>query len=138
MKKINLVQKIEHKKIEHKLEDNFLPYKESLELKKLGFDYLCFAYYVGKDEELHYIGQYVQNTNFSLNSRVAFRCPLYQQAFQWFREKHEIFVSYQGDFRNNYFDVVRHGVVLECIEEKDYRKGELRVIRKIIQILKEK
>ena len=42
---------------------DFIPYKEALALKELGFDELCLP------------------------------VPLYQQVFGWFREKHDLYVD---------------------------------------------
>jgi len=53
------------------LSNEFVPYKESLELKELGFDEECFKKYYSDDSE-----------------KLDCPAPLYQQAFRWFREKH--------------------------------------------------
>lgn len=140
MKKINLVQ-------EEQLEENFLPYKESLELKKLGFDFPCFAYYVGKDEELYYIYKdLIHNTNFSLNSRVAFRCPLYQQVFDWVREKHNInawvscFQEEDDDLKidgtYSYFIYKDKQYMADQVDFETNKEAQMECIKTLIKLLK--
>lgn len=81
----------------NKITEQFVPYKQAKELKELGFDEECIGYY--KDSKLS------TSTNRSLESGY-FDCknsektilefyqlncfaPLWQQAFDWFREKYE-------------------------------------------------
>lgn len=59
----------------------FCPYQEAIELKQLGFEEDCFGWYF-KDKSF-YTGLITINSGFLL-------APLYQQAFDWFREKHGI------------------------------------------------
>jgi hypothetical protein len=80
------------------MEKEFLPYKESLELRKLGFDEPCLGYYKDgrmsgvskwdrKDWEFHVLTN-KEITNLTSEIILA---PLYQQAFRWFREKHGLY-----------------------------------------------
>jgi hypothetical protein len=64
----------------------FIPYEQALELKELGFNEECFGFYTLE-------GCYFPNTT-ELNS-LSYACasPLYQQAFRWFREKYDLFIS---------------------------------------------
>ena len=73
----------------------FVPYELALELKQLGFDEPCLAFYDGKNAESFYFnnirdasGDYIP---FQKHDRLKwFGAPLYQQAFRWFREKHQL------------------------------------------------
>ena len=79
-----------------KIEKEFIPYEQALDLKKLGFDEPCFATYnsdkkVNRNpshnmEDLPIEGQpYYWN-----NSKIYKSCitaPLYQQAFRWLYQK---------------------------------------------------
>jgi len=80
------------------LSNDFVPYKESLELKELGFNEKCYGHYdsIG---ELNTIEDYARlganisemlSKEFNSVSYMKEMCaaPLYQQAFRWFREKH--------------------------------------------------
>jgi hypothetical protein len=70
--------------------NEFIPYEEALALKELGFDEPCLAYY-NKGELFSFTqicneplkGHYIKMSN-----RLC--TPLYQQAFRWFREKHDV------------------------------------------------
>ena len=83
----------------------FIPYKQAVALKKLGFDEPCLAAYFvfgdGKLREGRY-GQtepqlFINGINKQLEDREEelkmfayydLSVPLYQQAFRWFREKY--------------------------------------------------
>ena len=55
----------------------FVPYEQALALKELGFDEPCFGYY---DEGGNLYTEMVE----------VLKAPLYQQAFRFFREKHNV------------------------------------------------
>ena len=69
------------------MKNEFIPYEQALALKGLGFDEPCFGWFdtgylrVGDVESKHVQG---------LGELLA---PLYQQAFRWFREKHNILAT---------------------------------------------
>jgi hypothetical protein len=62
----------------------FIPYEQALELKELGFDEECLAH--TPLMELHKTDYNV----FGELKDIRIGLPLYQQAFRWFREKHNI------------------------------------------------
>ena len=64
----------------------FVPYEQALELKELGFDEPCIKYY-WTDRMFTKIYESLFNHNKRDNLISA---PLYQQAFRWFREKHNL------------------------------------------------
>ena len=71
------------------MKKEFVTYEQALALKKLGFDEPCLGYYFGKDEEVYTSNEDVKPPfTPSLDSKIMFRAPLYQQAFRWFREKY--------------------------------------------------
>jgi len=69
------------------MKNEFIPYKQALALKELGFDEPCFGWFntgylrVGCFESEH-----VQSLGY-------LPAPIYQQAFRWFREKHNILAT---------------------------------------------
>lgn len=71
----------------------FLPYKESLELKKLGFNEDCIAFYNNHVEPtfLHELdrGKTTKNSEQNLYHSDC-TAPLFQQVFDWFDEVHGI------------------------------------------------
>ena len=66
----------------------FIPYEQALELKELGFDDYNIAWYAIVDEKPKMV---------FLNYGSHLCAPLYQQAFRWFREKHDLFSSVSVD-----------------------------------------
>lgn len=72
-----------------KLEKEFVPYELSVKLKELGFDEYCLAYFKYGDFRIP-----DSNESF-INSKVksfVVCAPLWQQAFDWFRIKHNLLV----------------------------------------------
>jgi hypothetical protein len=77
----------------------------------------------------------MSSDNFGKHNGVHVQCPLYEQAFQFFREKYNLFASYQGWKKMNYFDIVRDGKVLCCIEREKYNDAKLDLIKNLIKIV---
>jgi hypothetical protein len=71
------------------MENQFIPYEEALALKELGFEESCFAWYVSDNYGLEF-GKVIQSDLIS-DGIIA---PLYQQAFEWFRNHHSLFVNF--------------------------------------------
>jgi hypothetical protein len=116
------------------MEKEFVPYELALELKQLGFDEPCFAYY-DMAQKFNFPGTTMHNRNF-INLKATMT-PLYQQAFRWFREKYQL----SGIPTHQSYDVwnLETG---ECfIEEypmKSYEEAELACLQKLIEIVKTK
>jgi len=64
----------------------FIPYQQALQLKELGFDEPCMAWY-GSEDIFEISGSY-KNSTHTIGYCVS--APLYQQAFRWFREKYNL------------------------------------------------
>jgi hypothetical protein len=69
------------------MEKEFIPYEIALELKQLGFDEECLAFF--KDEEFKIPSSNEPFKNSELKSWFV-TAPLYQQAFRWFRKKYKL------------------------------------------------
>ena len=125
----------------------FVPYELALELKQLGFDEPCLAFYDGKNAESFYFnnirdasGDYIP---FQKHDRLEwFGAPLYQQVFRWFREKHNIL----GKVRNLNTHTIKHQYYAEIVEPitvssysiyDSYEEAELECLRKLIEVVKE-
>lgn len=71
------------------MENNFVPFKESIILKELGFDEECLKLYI--DNTLQNFSNenqdYIKNSDFEDKYITA---PLYQQVFKRFRDKYHI------------------------------------------------
>lgn len=82
------------------MEKEFIPYKESLKLKELGFDEPCCKYvYVG--DTGNNLSHYLEvGPSKAKNYNEDFLCisqPTYSQAFRWLREKYNLFHEIQID-----------------------------------------
>jgi hypothetical protein len=71
------------------IEDNFVSCEIAVKLKELDFDEECLAFYNHNKKLNTYINL---DDKLLRNSQVTasgtYMAPLYQQVFQWFREKH--------------------------------------------------
>ena len=103
----------------------FIPYEQALELKELGFaiDRLNVLRYYSASGTLY---------EFNMNEFII--APLYQQAFRWFREKHDLhhFIERDGCVFNA---VCQLYLVRVC---KTYEEAELACLKKLIKTVKNK
>lgn len=85
---------------------HFVTYEIALKLKELGFDEECIASYcLFKDKENPELGYaeelygLVDNQRYNSNTNTIFEgeisAPLWQQAIEWFVNKHLIFVTFE-------------------------------------------
>ena len=118
---------------------DFISYENACELKELGFNEECFAYF--KDEEFQYPNLYEPFKNSEIKS-WCITAPLYQQAFRWFREKHNLLYTIEEVWEEDteYYEVqiTTHGRVNEILQECTYEEAELACIKKLIEIVKKK
>lgn len=121
----------------------FIPYEQAVELKELGYDEPCMCIY-DKDGKLERsLLEYP-----IINSKNGFHefwniitAPLYQQAFRWFREKHNL--PSNLELLDIGWDYV---IYLNVTEEVDFNEGpwntyeeaELACLKKLIEIVKNK
>jgi hypothetical protein len=115
------------------MNNEFVPYELSLELKELGFKEECAAHYLDVDDlEL----KWKIYRNLSINTNNCLQAPLYQQAFRWLlllvnKDKHftnKWTISYNED----YYSLFLGGCNMEVF------KAELDCIKYLIEIVKEK
>ena len=127
------------------MEKEFLPYKESLELKELGFDEKCGACYYKKFN--NEIGYHKVYRNFNFVS-LTVSAPTFSQAFRFFREKYKLHscivlpinkIDYAYEIKNisenirqDFLSEMQSGIIYSS-----YEKAELACIRKLIEIAKE-
>ena len=138
----------------------FIPYEEALALKELGFDKECLAIYYKDDVEKkllfsieekyssnpevakHQARNAIRDINFEKGWAIA--APLYQQAFRWFREKHNKLHTVNIDLSDNLKDKVyvltiedHLGSIVDRSEEYGtYEEAELTCLKKLIEELK--
>jgi hypothetical protein len=85
------------------MKEQFVTYPIAKQLKKLGFDNDCFAYF-NKDGKLVAVNKWDRNFGFhvisnkditDLTSEIIL-APLWQQVQRWLREKHNLHVDIQN------------------------------------------
>jgi len=113
----------------------FITYEQALALKELGFDEPCLATY---HKELHtIIPIYAKYTN-----QDVIKAPLYQQAFRWFREKHdlehEILYDLGNDLTNKVYLYSIYVTDNRSEEYKTYEEAESACLDKLIEIVKKR
>jgi hypothetical protein len=121
------------------MNEEFIPYEQALELKRLGFDEPCFGFY---DESLYFPNNENQYGTFCNQPLDAPSCsaPLYQQAFRWFREKHNLksCIMFRTSMEDNkeYYDWLIKGQEVVYRHFNTYEEAELACIKKLIEIVK--
>jgi hypothetical protein len=132
------------------MEKEFVPYELALELKQLGFDEPCISHYTvyGKFSN-DYSAPRKYNSEFELGSYIS--APLYQQAFRWFREKHNLNGILNHYPNTKLWDFSVHDLTwsgkefIEYVKKEDrsvkyptHEEAELACLKKLIEIVKTK
>jgi hypothetical protein len=112
---------------------DFAPYQPSFDMKGLGFNEPCFGHFLKKKFYLKYFDR--QGVEITL-------APLYQQAFRWFRKKHNLvfnFINYNivkpGEY---HWSITWNDEAKASGIVKTYEQAELACLIKLIEIVKEK
>jgi len=117
------------------MKNEFIPYDLAVEMKELGFNESCFAFsdVINKANVLrHYKGV----VNSSLEpTEVAF--PLFQQAFRWFRDNHNI-MSWVYKFEKYQYNVNLGFGISVFKDFYTYEEAEIECLKKLIEIVKTK
>lgn len=114
---------------------DFIPYKQALELKELGFDEPCLDCYSIKG--------FLWGMRLLKQSEIENTCtaPLYQQAFRWFREKYGLFASFV-EYTNDILPEIYYMFTISGGDHYEdfntYEEAELACIIKLIEIAKNK
>jgi len=136
------------------MDKEFIPYEQALVLKELGFDESCFGRYYykesypmlnpnsGETELVFEFGQYIKQTE------ITILVPLYQQAFRWFRDNHNLFGCIDLQCSNPAYWYIRVDDIIENdfvyhsedyrIKYKTYEEAEDACLDRLIEILKNK
>jgi hypothetical protein len=113
---------------------DFVPYELALELKQLGFDEPCFAFY---DESLYFPNNENQYGTFCNQKLDASSCsaPTYSQAFRFFRTKFNC--HHTINLNKKYVGIAYSSVVNFSVDEfNTYEEAELACLKKLIEIVK--
>jgi hypothetical protein len=118
----------------------FVPYEISIELKELGFDEPCFTYY--KNDQLSDVLELVKNSEMeNVNNEVDdyISAPTFSQAFRWFRETHNYYISVFRTYDGNWgIDLWLLGVhkPKATIFGETYEEAEFACLNKLIELVK--
>ena len=123
-----------------KIENEFIPFEQALALKELGFDENCLGYFFENKLYTEQSGDVVKYFKSNLNA------PLYQQAFRWFREKHNLIPNIPSIYTDETHTEVEFwfwiGNYQEDLDEEvfygTYEEAELECLKKLIKIVKNK
>ena len=122
------------------MEKEFVPYRESLELKELGFDEISLFCYTTAYEgnPLLHCPHLLLNSQLEGFENEPISAPLWQQAFRFFREKYKLlsFVDIDSSYRI-YCDDIKFNLDIDSRIFKTYEDAELECIKKLIEIAKE-
>jgi hypothetical protein len=120
------------------MKNEFVIYEQALALKELGFDEPCFSFYIDVDNFLYTNQKWL---NYNLNDK-RISAPLYQQAFRWFREKHNLvfnFISYNivkpGEY---HWSITWNDEAKASGIVKTYEEAEQACLDKLIEIVNDK
>jgi hypothetical protein len=113
------------------MKDEFVPYELASKLKQLGFDEPCMRYY-SKDGSL--ITRLTQQEECS--------APLFQQAFRWFREEHDLHYQLVPFFSDKESHAVDYYLAIAQhrppIQVNTFKEAELIILDKLIEIVETK
>lgn len=123
----------------------FVPCKEALGLKELGFDDPCLGRYFKQSERLEIF--FCNKDNVSPNN-ICILAPLYSQVFDWFREKHSLYsyiepVIVEHAASPIKFDYVilelniSEEIIFDTLPFHSNEKAQLACLQKLIEICKD-
>jgi hypothetical protein len=113
---------------------DFVFHEEALALKELGFDEPCFGYYDSKSTLTISTNKtvvkdwvWIDNSLVPINMTLA---PTFSQAFRFFREKYDLFISIMH-YENGYS-------INDLRRFDTHEEAELACLKKLIEIVKQK
>jgi hypothetical protein len=134
------------------MEKEFIPYEQALELKKLGFDEPCFAWYaenkklqISPDVYKKWTSKPCNNSNIIIvfNSDCV-TVPTFSQAFRWFREKYNLYSFVQpllndDELKQYVYWYVKLDKIMRYSKDEyiSHEEAELACLNKLIEILKQ-
>jgi len=134
------------------MEKEFIPYELALELKELGFDEPCLGWFKNNELTTSFNDLYMNPKERGKRFEII-KAPLYQQAFKWFREVHNLrgFIGYRPNvkqFDYHIYDMGLSGMdyvtqrTMEAFNKDPlvgtYEEAELGCLKQLIQIIKNK
>lgn len=133
------------------VEQEFIPFKEALQLKELGFNEACIAFFNGGYHDGGYHDWMIDSSgtgyptiNVNMHIGTCVIRPTFSQVFRWFREKHKLTGYVTVDF--NHHETAYYWKVIDERQKKQYvgsshiehREAELGLLEKLIELIKNK
>lgn len=128
--------------MKNNLQDIFVPYELARILKDdLGFDNSGIAYYFIDNLMFPNKVEHLESQKKCAYVTGGIIAPTWEQAFKWFREKHQIVFCYEPclkkDLTYNFFIYLEvTGEKVFVVESKYNKEAELACLKKLIQIVK--
>jgi len=120
------------------MENQFVNYGISLKLTGLGFDQDCLAT-IDQTEYIHIKGTKKHPRGAMMYNTV--NCPLYQQAFDFIREKHSLLCEIYLDWGSFYFRILKYSEKYKIIYDTkagedfgEYKEAREKALEKLIEI----
>ena len=124
------------------MEKEFIPYKQALELKKVGFEYISTIFAYDQSGEL-YTRDGIPH---DFNIRGLLSAPTFSQVFRWFREKYKIecyvnsYWNENDSSKRTYYANYNYGSDIFYTITKEFEtheEAELECLKKLIEIVKD-
>ena len=122
------------------MEKQFIPYEQSLQLKELGFNEKCLAWYLPEIFEKGNITEPILGSfacNFNVYYKDRLNALLWQQAFDWFREKHNLhYIIYKNINIDGYdfCEITNDGIINK--NTYSYEEVRLECLKNLIELCK--
>jgi hypothetical protein len=129
---------------------DFAPYKESLELQKLGLEFVEGSPCLGYHNMVNHSGEYKFDYRIWEVTDNYIEAPLFSQAFRFLRDKYNLEYQIMKSVNGNYYVTIHKntreyldtiaGLSNACLDEVvdcySYEEAELECLRKLIEIIK--
>lgn len=115
------------------MKDLCVPYKQSLELKNLGFDEACQGFYTDD-------GIYFGNNTPIYSLTFSCKAPLFERAFEWFRNRYKLSAEIQtpdgsnGNWHPSVHKINGFGNYFDNDGFDTYKEAQLACLVKLIEM----
>lgn len=130
------------------MKEEVIPYEQAVQLNELDYNEHCIMCYYHLSNEEKKDELFIRYNNNGTNTDNSLSVPLYQQAFRWFREKHNLYgiiiptITMDWTFKTT---TVVYGMVevppyshVDAYDYSSYEEAELECLKKLIEIIKNK